>query len=120
MRGTDQKAFLNGVPGGIGNDRLIEIEINGGIIFDDASQGYIRVWGDTELHEAVRGRLVHVGIGQQNIVEDELDDALSAQIPGVWVAACAGANVDWVVKGRKCVANQHRKGGVCAGVLETN
>ncbi len=50
---ADQRAFRQGMPGGIGNDGRIEIEINGRIVLDHTAKWDIGKGADVKLNEAM-------------------------------------------------------------------
>ena len=106
------------MPGGIGKDRRIEIEIDGRFVFYRTAQRSITSRANVELDETMRGCLVHVGIRQHDVVEGECDDALSAQIPGVEVTACAGTHAGRIQQGRKSIPHHNVEGGIGFCVLK--
>ncbi len=105
---------------GIGQHRSVEIEINGGLVFDEGVQGRIVFGPYPELYKPVRSRLVHIAVGQQDIVETERQGPGAAQVPGVIMRGCAGAQSGWIEPGRKGIAHFHVKSRIRTGVLEAD
>lgn len=96
----------------IGNDRIIEIKINGCGVFNGRFKRGVQAWFDGEFGKAIRSRIIGAGVWQKDIFKNEVYDPFSGQVIAVRVAACAKTDRCRVKPGRQGVQDSHRESGI--------
>ena len=108
------------MPGRIGDDGLIQIEINSSGIFNYRFQRRICTRVNTEFDKTIGTGLVYIAVGQHDVFKQEFGITRTCQVEPVRMTARAGAYGAHIEPGRQGVRDPNSESGVRAGVLETD
>ena len=89
-QGALQEAGIHPVYCGIGDYGGIEVKEDGSLVENIGPEGDVRLVVDTKFDKPTGGRLIHIAVGQHDVIELKEERAVLPQPPGVRVAARSG------------------------------
>ena len=118
-RAADQ-GRSDGVPGLIGQNRLVEVEVDRRLVVDLRSRQVAGSLGHPEVHKTLRAGQVDVAVGQHDVGELKGQHSAVADRELVRMAGSARSHRRQVELRRQSVEDQHVKSRVGPGVLKAD